>query len=349
MDCLNDWPEPVVRVQSISESGTALIPSRYIKPVAERPTIVPDTDTDTEPIPVIDLSSNMASAVSKACREWGFFQAVNHGVSPALMRRTHELWREFFHLPMEAKQAYANSPKTYEGYGSRLGMEKEAILDWGDYYFLHLFPLCLKNHDKWPSLPPSLRETVEEYGRELVKLCERMLGLLSAGLGVADGALQRRFGGEEAGACMRVNYYPKCPQPELALGLSSHSDPGGITVLLPDNEVTGLQVRRRSGWVTVHPLADAFIVNVGDQVQVMSNATYRSVEHRVVVNSKIERLSIAFFYNPRSDMPVESIPELVGPNHPALYQPMTFDEYRLYIRKHGPRGKSQVESLKAIG
>ncbi|KAL0910866.1 hypothetical protein M5K25_018962 [Dendrobium thyrsiflorum] len=348
MDCHTDWPEPIVRVQSVSESGAGLIPARYIKPQAERTCCQPELDTNLEPIPVVNLGDDDTSALSNACRDWGFFQAVNHGVSPELMRRTRELWREFFHLPMETKQAYANSPKTYEGYGSRLGIEKGAVLDWGDYYFLHFFPLCLKSHDKWPAVPVALRETVEEYGRELVKLSKRVLGLLSVGLGLEVERMQRSFGGEEAGVCMRVNYYPKCPQPDLTLGLSSHSDPGGITVLLPDNEVRGLQVRRGTGWVTVQPVADAFIINVGDQVQVLSNATYRSVEHRVVVNSKIERLSIAFFYNPRSDLLVGPMPELLSTNSLALYQPMTFDEYRLYMRKNGPRGKSQVESLKAI-
>uniref|UniRef100_A0A452XUW6 Isopenicillin N synthase-like Fe(2+) 2OG dioxygenase domain-containing protein n=1 Tax=Aegilops tauschii subsp. strangulata TaxID=200361 RepID=A0A452XUW6_AEGTS len=83
--------------------------------------------------------------------------------------------------------------------------------------------------------------------------------------------------------------------------------------------------------------------------QVLTNATYRSVEHRVMVNADAERLSVAMFYNPRSDLPLAPMAELVSPGAPALYKPMTFDEYRLYIRRKGPRGKSQVESLKAHG
>ncbi|PKA67092.1 Protein SRG1 [Apostasia shenzhenica] len=155
MDSLSDWPEPVVRVQILSESGATEIPPRYVKPPEDRPSAAVSACND---IPVVDLSiGGAAAALSGACREWGFFQAVNHGVSPELMCRSREVWRSFFHLPMEEKQLYANSPKTYEGYGSRLGVQKGAILDWGDYYFLHLFPLCLKSHQKWPSLPPSLR------------------------------------------------------------------------------------------------------------------------------------------------------------------------------------------------
>ncbi|KAI0526866.1 hypothetical protein KFK09_002459 [Dendrobium nobile] len=347
MDCLADWPEPIVRVQSLSDSGATIVPSRYIKPPADRPCF--ESLPCEVNIPVVDLGDpDAASTVSKACRDWGFFQAVNHGVCRELMNSAREVWREFFHLPMETKQAYSNSPKTYEGYGSRLGIEKGAILDWGDYYYLHFSPPCLKSQAKWPALPVFLRHTVEEYGKQLTKMSERVMELLSLGLGLDRGRLQRGFGGEEVGVCMRVNYYPTCPQPDLTLGLSSHSDPGGITVLLPDDKVKGLQIRHGGGWVTVQPLSDSFIVNVGDQIQVLSNAIYRSVEHRVVVNSTAERLSMAFFYNPRSDLLLGPMPELVNQDRPAMYQPMTFDQYRLYIRKQGPRGKSHVESLKAI-
>jgi isopenicillin N synthase-like dioxygenase len=69
---------------------------------------------------------------------------------------------------------------------------------------------------------------------------------------------------------MRVNFYPRCPQPELTLGVAAHSDPGGMTMLLVDDHVRGLQVRSPDDgkWITVDPVPDAFIVNVGDQIQV---------------------------------------------------------------------------------
>ncbi|KAE8789348.1 protein SRG1 [Hordeum vulgare] len=277
------WPEPVVRVQSLSESGAATIPDRYVKPEHDRPVVNNGAPRSSVGIPVVDLSSPEGSvatarAVSEACREWGFFQAVNHGVPRDLLRRARAAWRCFFRLPVEAKQRYANSPATYEGYGSRLGVERGAVLDWGDYYFLHLRPpSSLSAADKWPHLPPDLRDATEEYGREVASLCERLMAAMSAGLGVKPGRLQEEFGGADgAGVCVRVNYYPRCPQPELTLGLSSHSDPGGMTVLLADERVRGLQVRGRGGeWVTVDPIADSFIVNVGDQIQV--NSTNRKL------------------------------------------------------------------------
>ncbi|XP_010922559.1 jasmonate-induced oxygenase 2 isoform X1 [Elaeis guineensis] len=351
------WPEPVVPVQSLSESGLMEIPANYVKPPSERPHAVSFLDGPEEglKIPIIDLGGLAGDSGERqatmqemwdACKEWGFFQVVNHGVSLDLVEKMRKLWKEFFHLPMEEKKAYANSPKTYEGYGSRLGVAKDAILDWTDYFFFHLYPDSVKNLDKWPLRPETLRGTTEEYGRELVKLCRVLLKVLSIGLGLDEGYLQKVFGGDDIGACMRVGLYPKCPQPELTLGLSPHSDYGGLTILLADERVNGLQVRKGDAWVTVQPAPGAFTVNVGDQIQVISNSVYRSVEHRVIANSVEERLSLAFFYNPRGDLAIGPAPELVTPQNPPLYRTIIFEEYRWYMRNLGLRGKLAVESLK---
>ncbi|KAJ1704556.1 hypothetical protein LUZ63_004335 [Rhynchospora breviuscula] len=365
MASMQHWPEPVTPVQAISEAGFEKIPDCYIKPVNERPLNAKQAGNCTDRaklvrVPVVDLkglsSSNLATyqatveAISTACREWGLFQVVNHGVNVDLVNNVKDSWRGFFCLPTENKQVYANSPITYEGYGSRLGVEKGAILDWGDYFFLSLLPAHTKTcYDKWPVEPISCRETTEEYSAELLKLCKTLMTALSMALGLEAEKLQEEFGaGDYIDVGFRVNYYPKCPQPDLTLGLSSHSDPGGLTILLADEHVAGLQVNKDGGWVTVKPAPNAFIINIGDQIQVLSNGIFKSVEHRVVVNAEQDRLSLALFYNPRSDVPLGPLPALLSLDSPPLYQPMTFNDYRMYIRKNGPRGKTQVESVKVV-
>ncbi|KAK4363576.1 hypothetical protein RND71_018817 [Anisodus tanguticus] len=281
MNYPRDWPEPIVRVQSLSDSGISEIPKRYVKPPTDRPISSSSSHQSDVNIPIIDLKglfndenssfsglkSSIYEQISEACRNWGFFQVVNHGVPPELMDQAREVWREFFHQSMEMKQRYANSPTTYEGYGSRLGVEKGAILDWSDYYFLHYLPSSLKDHKKWPALPVYLREVIEEYSKQVVNFGGRLMKVLSANLGLREDYLQSAFGGEDIGACLRVNFYPKCPQPDLTLGISPHSDPGGLTFLLPDQYVAGLQVHRNDNWITVKPASHAVIVNIGDQVQ----------------------------------------------------------------------------------
>ena len=80
----------------------------------------------------------------------------------------------------------------------------------------------------------------------------------------------------------------------------------------------------------------------------LSNAIYKSVEHRVIVNSEKDRVSLAFFFNPKSDLVIEPLKQLVTKDRPAMYPAMTFNEYRLYVRMKGPCGKSQLESLKPL-
>ncbi|KFK34838.1 hypothetical protein AALP_AA5G199600 [Arabis alpina] len=359
MSIFQDWPEPIVRVQSLSESNLRAIPNCYVKPLSQRPNLPSQNRRTTTTIPIIDLGglykeditlrTKTLENISKACREWGFFQVVNHGMSPQLMERAKESWRQFFHLPMELKNMHANSPKTYEGYGSRLGVEKGAILDWSDYYYLHYSPSSLKDYTKWPSLPLHCRDILEDYCKEMINLCENLMKILSTNLELEEDKLQNAFGGkEESGGCLRVNYYPKCPQPDLTLGLSPHSDPGGLTILLPDEQVAGLQVRGSDdAWITVEPAPNALIVNIGDQIQMLSNSIYKSIEHRVVVSPAKERLSLAFFYNPKGNVPIEPLKELVTVDSPAQYTTTTYDQYRQFIRTQGPRSKSHIEELRS--
>jgi len=115
----------------------------------------------------------------------------------------------------------------------------------------------------------------EKYASELMNLSEVLLKAMSSTLGLDEDYLHMAFGGSKGiSASMRVNYYPKCPEPELTLGLSSHSDPGGITLLLVDENVKGTQVRKGNTWVTVQPIPGAFVVNVGDQIQVILTLYY---------------------------------------------------------------------------
>lgn len=67
----------------------------------------------------------------------------------------------------------------------------------------------------------------------------------------------------------------------------------------------------------------------------------------MIVNSNKERLSLAFFYNPGGRALIKPADELVTKDCPALYSPMTFNEYRSFIRTKGPSGKSQIESHKS--
>jgi isopenicillin N synthase-like dioxygenase len=101
---------------------------------------------------------------------------------------------------------------------------------------------------------------------QIEKLARELLELLTEGLGLERDRFNH-YVEKERMMSMRFNLYPPCPQPELAIGLRAHTDPHLLTILHQD-EVAGLQVFIDEQWVTVKPLPDCFVVNVGDLFQV---------------------------------------------------------------------------------
>lgn len=80
-----------------------------------------------------------------------------------------------------------------------------------------------------------------------------------------DTSVMREF--REGTQMMVVNCYPSCPEPDLTLGMPPHSDYGFLTLLLQD-DVEGLQVQHKGEWLTIEPIPNSFIVNVGDHLEV---------------------------------------------------------------------------------
>ena len=99
-------------------------------------------------------------------------------------------------------------------------------------------------------------------------MMDYLLRSMARSLNLEEGSFLEQFG-EESLMLARFNFYPRCSRPDLVLGVKPHTDRSGITVLLQDKEVEGLQVLIDEKWVSVPTIPDAFVVNLGDQMQVI--------------------------------------------------------------------------------
>lgn len=96
---------------------------------------------------------------------------------------------------------------------------------------------------------------------------KRLLSLISQGLGLEKDCLEKKLGDKPI-LNAQGNYYPPCPNPELTLGLNVHTDLNALTILRQSEGLTGLQVIKDGVWVAVEPIPNAFVINLGDQIQV---------------------------------------------------------------------------------
>ncbi|KAE8725642.1 S-norcoclaurine synthase 1 [Hibiscus syriacus] len=206
---------PVENAQSLASKNLKNIPSRCIRPEVE--TDVVSTD-ESLLIPVIDMSKldheDEQKKLHIACKHWGFFQFINHGIANEVIEKMKTDAQEFFNLPLEGKMTCA----------------------------------LLPNH-------------IEGYGQVQVK------------------------------------------------------------------EVEGLQLKRNQKWVPVKPIPGAFIINIGDILEFMSNGEYKSVVHRAVVNPEKERQSIASFHNQKMGTQIDPLQDIVETNK-ALYRTIPVEEFR---------------------
>ncbi|XP_020203605.1 LOW QUALITY PROTEIN: protein DMR6-LIKE OXYGENASE 2-like [Cajanus cajan] len=220
-------------------------------------------------------------------------------------------------------------------------VKSERVSNWRDFLRLHCHPIE-EYIEEWPAKPSSLREDVAEYSRRMRGLAVKLVEAISESLGLEKDYIEKAMGKH-----MAINYYPACPEPELTYGLPPHADPNAITILL-QNQVPGLQVLHHANWIlsSVNPVPNTFIVNIGDQIQVISNDRYKSVLHRALVNSEKERMSIPTFYCPSPDAVMKPAPQLVDDDHPAHYTSYAYAEYYTNFWNRGLSKESCVDIFK---
>ncbi|XP_071929279.1 protein DOWNY MILDEW RESISTANCE 6-like [Coffea arabica] len=318
------------------------LPESYVRPESERPRL--SEVSDCQNVPVVDLGFGdrnlVVRQIGDACRDYGFFQVINHGVSKDAVDKMLETATEFFSLPVEEKlKLYSDDPSKTTRLSTSFNVKKETVHNWRDYLRLHCYPLE-KYVPEWPSNPPSFKEMVSNYCVQIRELGLRLEEAIAESLGLDKECIKKVLG--DQGQHMAVNYYPPCPQPDLTYGLPGHTDPNALTILLQDLNVAGLQVLRDGRWLAVKPHPDAFVVNIGDQLQALSNGIYKSVWHRAVVNADQPRLSVASFLCPCDHAVISAPKPLTADGSPVVYRDFT---YAQYYKKFWSRNLDQEHCL----
>ncbi|WP_079198035.1 2-oxoglutarate and iron-dependent oxygenase domain-containing protein [Streptomyces sp. CB03911] len=315
-------------------------------------------------LPVIDLSLAAGDADDRtrlhddlraAATEVGFFQLTGHGITAEETAALTDAMRAFFALPEADRLAVSNlnSPH-FRGY-TRTGDERTGgSQDWRDQLDIgaELPPHVpapgeppywwLEGPNQWPEALPGLRTAALHWIDRLSAVAERLLHELLASIGAPADFYDYAFAGHPH-LRLKLVRYPGTAPDGAGQGVGAHKDYGFITLLLQDS-VGGLQVERADGsFLEVPPMEGAFVVNLGELLEVATDGYLKATNHRVVSPAGArERFSVPFFYNPRLDAHIEPLDFPLAHHAPGATQdpgnPLFADfgrnELKGYLRAH---------------
>ena len=290
-------------------------------------------------IPVIN-AGQLSTAIGqrdldRACREWGVFELVNHGINGDVFEGLLTNMQQFFDLPAAEKLKLERTDDNPWGYFNRELTQNTR--DWKE-----IFDYGPRNGSlhraRLPDQPHTFARALESYYSACETLSYTLLHALAINMGAKPEDLNRHFvSGHSSFA--RLNYYPPLPPTEQValraetLGIHPHTDAGAFTLLLHDDS-PGLQVFHHGAWHTVAAERGSIVVNLGDIVQVWSNDRYTAPLHRVSANPIGARYSAPFFFNPSYTTEYHPLPAMVSPSWPARYQKIHWG----YFREQRARG-----------
>ncbi|KAI3794425.1 hypothetical protein L1987_37057 [Smallanthus sonchifolius] len=275
-------------------------------------------------IPVIDLQDfpNQSSKLISACEEWGCFRLLNyHDVLPAtLMSEMKALAKSLLDLPEEIKRRNIDviagggyvAPSAKIPLYEALGLHDMTSRHGVDYFCSQL------------DASPHQRETIMRYAEAVHGLIVGIGNRLAESLGVKS----ENIGFENWTCRARINKYHFTPQSVGTTGGPMHTDSGFLTILQDDEDVGGLEVMNKSDEFTpIDPCPGTLLVNLGDMATVWSNGRFCNVKHRVQCKEANTRVSIASFLLGPDEI-LEPLPELVDDDHPRVFVPTTYEDYR---------------------
>ena len=287
-------------------------------------------------VPVVDLSllkgdesqrEKLFEDLRYAAHNIGFFYLVGHDVDWNLCQKLFALSKKFFALPLEEKLKISidNSPH-FRGYTQVGGEYTLGSKDWREEIDLGFegeardsnLPAYMRLHgpNQWLPSQKELQETFYLWQKQTTDMGLTLLKAFSLALYGKEDVFDVLFK-EDIYQHIKLIHYPGIAQEgeaysQATQGVGAHKDDGFLTLLMID-KVGGLQVRLDSGeWIDVGYKDKAFVINIGEFLELATNGYLKATMHRVKSPLKgQDRISIPMFLGAQLDkkIPIFKLPK----------------------------------------
>ena len=272
-----------------------------------------------------------AKELGRAAREAGFLYITGHGVEPHLIDNLKARTAEYFAQPLADKMRhYIGQSSNHSGYVPEgeeqfagAGVDNKEAYDIGFDLPLADPRRPMLGPNQWPDFP-GFKDDIKAYYDAVLALSQRLFKGFALALELPEDTFTRHV--STPPSQLRLIHYPFNPEaPTDRPGIGAHTDYECFTILLPT--APGLEVLNGAGeWIDVPLVEGAFVINIGDMLEVLSNGAYVATSHRVRKVAQ-ERYSFPLFCACDYDPLIEPVAALVDAGLPSRYQPLVCGEH----------------------
>lgn len=292
------------------------------------------THTAFQSLPTVDLSGlrspdiaqrlTTARQLGQAARDAGFLYVTGHGVPQACIERMIERAKVYFaqstadkmaayigqssnhsgYVPQGEEQFYGAKPDLKESYDMGFDCPPEVVRR----------PMLGSN--QWPAMA-GFQEDTKAYYRDVFALSLDLFRGFALALGLEEDRFTSQI--STPPSQLRMLHYPYQPDlPADRPGIGAHTDYECFTILLPTCD--GLEVENGAGeWIDAPVVPGAFVINIGDMMEVLSNGHFVATTHRVR-KVRQERWSFPMFCALDYDTLIAPLPELLQAGEAPKYE-----------------------------
>ncbi|KAM3264957.1 hypothetical protein P3L10_001951 [Capsicum annuum] len=167
----------------------------------------------------------------------------------------------------------------------------------------------MQGSNKWPSYPPSFKQTMEQYTDYCTDLSQKIMRGIALALDGSTDEMEGEIGGDPFWVLRLIGYDAASisnghDRTQNDVGCGAHTNYGLLTLFNKDDDIVTLQIGE---WISAPPIPGTFVYNIGDMLKILSNGIYESTLHRVINNSPRYRVCVAYFYEPNFDAAIEPL------------------------------------------
>jgi isopenicillin N synthase-like dioxygenase len=276
-------------------------------------------------IPVVDMQDfyqkdkreQFIQTLYKAMHEIGFFAVRNAGIDGPVIRDAYAQAEQFFKsAPSVKAESFVKELRGQRGFVPGEIAKGNKAKDFKEFY--HIARELPASELMQLGVPPNIWPRQEGFQTSMTALyddLDKYVGPLMEAIVAAINLNANEklpldyfhSGVKNGGSLLRALYYPALDAEQInrleqpLFWAAAHTDID-LLAILPFATEKGLQINLKGQWLNVIVPPDAFVVNVGDMLENLTNGLFVSAEHRVLAQEPDkDRFSMVFFVHPTDE------------------------------------------------